>query len=81
MSADDDEEREVVDSEPMETEAVSPREEHTDNRSSEARRKLRDQMQADIESFLRAGGRIEKLEPSASAHGVSVTAGVNDLSQ
>jgi len=76
----DDEENEVVDSEQLESDVASYREEQAETRSLEARRRLRDQMQAEIEAFLRNGGRIEKLEPTASAS-ASVTAGVNDLSQ
>jgi hypothetical protein len=42
---------------------------------------VREQMQAEIDAFLRGGGRIEKLEPSAANQSTSPTAGVNDLSQ
>lgn len=77
----EDEESDVVDSDQLESEAAPYREEQAESHSSESRRKLRDQMQAEIEAFLSAGGRIEKLEPNASAHGPSITAGVNDLSR
>jgi hypothetical protein len=87
MSSDDEEKDsgEAVDSEQIEggaeAAAAPAREEPADVRSSEARRRVRDQMQADIDAFLRGGGRIEKLEATASAQGTSITAGVNDLSQ
>ena len=71
MSSEDDEtETEAVDSEVVEAEvaaASSTREEPAETRSSEARRKLREQMQAEIDAFLRAGGRIQQLEPTVSA--------------
>ena len=44
------------------------------SRSSEARRKLREQMQAEIDAFLRAGGRIQQLEPTVSAQAAPLTA-------
>ena len=87
MSSDDEDKDtgEAVDSEQIEggasAEPAPAREEPAEVRSSETRRRVRDQMQADIEAFLRSGGRIEKLEASASAQGASITAGVNDLSQ
>ena len=82
MSSEDEEEDDAVESEPLEAaEAPPPRDETADAPSSEARRKLREQMQAEVEAFLRGGGRIEKLEPSSVNQGGSPTAGVNDLSQ
>ena len=84
MSSDDEEKDtgDVVDSEQIDSaETAAPaREEPADLRSSESRRRLREQMQAEIEAFLRGGGHIEKLEASASAQGATITAGVNDLS-
>jgi hypothetical protein len=78
----EDEEDEAVESEPEESaEAPPPRDETADAPSLEARRKVREQMQAEIDAFLRGGGRIEKLEPSAANQSTSPTAGVNDLSQ
>jgi len=79
--ASDEEENEVVESEPVEAEPAALPEETAETRSSEARRKVREQMQAEIDAFLNSGGRIEKLEPSSSAQGTVLTAGVNDLSQ
>ena len=77
----EDEENEAVDAEPAEAEESPPRDETADAPSSESRRKLREQMQAEIDAFLSGGGRIEKLEPSANPPSSSPTAGVNDLSQ
>jgi hypothetical protein len=78
----EDEEDEAVESEPEESaEAPPPRDETAEAPSLEARRKVREQMQAEIDAFLRGGGRIEKLEPSAANQSTSPTAGVNDLSQ
>jgi hypothetical protein len=80
MSSEDDEtetETEAVDSEAVEAEAAaasSPREEPAETRSSEARRKLREQMQAEIEAFLKSGGRIQQLEPTVSAQAAPLTA-------
>lgn len=78
MSSEDDEtEAEAVDSEVVEAEvaaASSTREEPAETRSSEARRKLREQMQAEIDAFLQAGGRIQQLEPTVSAQAAPLTA-------
>jgi hypothetical protein len=62
-------------------EAPPAREDAAELRSGEAQRKLRDQMQAEIEAFLKRGGQIEVLEAASNAQGASITAGVNDLSQ
>lgn len=69
MSADEEDEPEVVDSDNIEPEAdaAPAREETVELRSKESRSKLRDQMEADIEAFLRRGGRIEQVEPTATA--------------
>jgi len=81
MSADE-EDSEAVETEQAEpAEAPPPRDELMDAPSSESRRKLREQMKAEIEAFLRGGGRIDKLEPSVTTQTTSPTAGVNDLSQ
>lgn len=78
MSSEEDEtETEAVDSDAVEAEAAvaaSTREELVETRSSEARRKLREQMQAEIDAFLRAGGRIQQLEPTVSAQSAPLTA-------
>ena len=78
MSSEDDEtETESVDSDAVEAEAAvaaSTREELVETRSSEARRKLREQMQAEIEAFLKSGGRIQQLEPTVSAQAAPLTA-------
>ncbi len=46
--------------------------------SSEAHCKLRDQLEAEIQAFLAAGGSIEKIEPNASARPPVITASVSD---
>jgi len=78
MSSEEDEtETEAVDSDAVEAEAAvaaSTREELVETRSSEARRKLREQMQAEIDAFLKAGGRIQQLEPTVSAQSAPLTA-------
>ena len=78
MSSEEDEtETEAVDSDAVEAEAAvaaSTREELVGTRSSEARRKLREQMQAEIDAFLKAGGRIQQLEPTVSAQTAPLTA-------
>ena len=78
MSSEDDEtETEAVDSEVVEAEAAAAapvREELAETRSSEARRKLREQMQAEIDAFLKSGGRIQQLEPTVSAQAAPLTA-------
>lgn len=79
MSSEDEEDNDIVESEPAEAEPPPTEKELAEARSLESRRKAHEQMQADIEAFLNRGGRIEQLEPSASAQGI--TAGVNDLSQ
>jgi hypothetical protein len=83
--ASEDEENDAVESEAVEeaeaADAPAPREETPEAPSSESRRKIREQMQAEIEAYLRSGGRIEKLEPSVTTQTTGPTAGVNDLSQ
>jgi len=78
MSSEDEEtETEAVDSDTVEVEvaaASSAREEPAETRSSEARRKLREQMQAEIDAFLKSGGRIQQLEPTVSAQVAPLTA-------
>ena len=78
MSSEDDEtETEAVDSDTVEAEvaaASSACEEPAETRSSEARRKLREQMQAEIDAFLKSGGRIQQLEPTVSAQAAPLTA-------
>ena len=78
MSSEEDEtETEAVDSDAVEAEAAvaaSTREELVETRSSEARRKLREQMQAEIDAFLKSGGRIQQLEPTVSAQAAPLTA-------
>ena len=78
MSSEEDEtETEAVDSDAVEAEAAvaaSTREELVETRSSEARRKLREQMQAEIDAFLKAGGRIQQLEPTVSSQSAPLTA-------
>jgi hypothetical protein len=87
MSSDDEEEKDtanddVVDTDEAEAGDAPPaREETAEFRSGEARRKLRDQLQAEIDAYLKRGGQIEVLEAASSAQGASITAGVNDLSQ
>ena len=74
MSAEDDE-PEVVDSDNLDMDAGAARDEPVETRSAEARRKLREQMQADIERFLRSGGHIEQVAPNLrgnEANAVSV---------
>ena len=77
MSPEDDEdnenENESVDSDTIEVEAPPPRDEPLETRSLEARCKLRDQMQSDIEAFLRSGGRIEQVAPNVSAQDAATT--------
>lgn len=46
--------------------------------STETHRKLRDQLDAEIQAFLAAGGSIEKVEPNASARPPIITASVSD---
>jgi hypothetical protein len=78
MSSEDEDndtvESEAADAADVDAAAAAVREEPAETGSSEARRKLRDQMQADIEAFLKAGGRIEQVEPSASAQSTPLTA-------
>jgi hypothetical protein len=78
MASESDEEPDVVDSDDAEVEAEadtdaeseSPaaisKEEPVELRASESRRKLRDQMQADIERFLKSGGQIEVVDPTVT---------------
>lgn len=68
MSPDEDEaeDNDNGDSEAIEVEAPPPRDEPLETRSVEARDKLRDQMQSDVEAFLRSGGRIEQVAPNVS---------------
>ena len=77
----DDEEPEVVESDAVEAESepepAAAREETVETRSIEARRKLREQMQADIDKFLKSGGQIEHVEPSVTEQ-ESNPAGVTD---
>jgi hypothetical protein len=92
MSSDSDEEPDVADSEEVEaeaeteaaaeTEAQAPvaREEPVEVRSIESRRKVRDQMQDDIERFLKSGGRIEVVDPAVSAQAAATTQGTSDAS-
>jgi len=84
MSSEDEEtETEIVDSDTVEVEveveAVAVRDEPVETRSQEARRKLREQMQAEIDAFLKSGGRIEQVEPNVSAQPATNPAAVSDL--
>jgi hypothetical protein len=80
MSSEDEEtETEIVDSDNVEAEAVAVRDEPVETRSQEARRKLREQMQAEIDAFLKSGGRIEQVEPNVSAQPPTNPAAVSDL--
>jgi len=90
MSSDEDEDREEssdavesddAGSEAGGAEAAPQRDEGPELPSSESRRKLREQLQAEMDAFLKRGGRIEVLESATGAQGNSITAGVNDLSQ
>lgn len=78
MSADDDE-PEIVDSDEIEVEAAATREEQAETRSVEARRKLREQMEADIDAFLKAGGKIEQVSPHERARASSLSASTGDI--
>ena len=78
MSAED-EEPEVVDSDEIEIEAAPAREEQAETRSAEARRKLREQMEAEIEAFLKAGGKIEQVSPHERARPPSISASTGDV--
>jgi len=62
-------------------EAAPARDEAAELPSGESRRKLRAQLEAEMEAFLKRGGRIEVLESAANEKATSITAGVNDLSQ
>ena len=82
MSAEN-EDDDNLDSEAVEAEAeasaeAGPREEPVEVPSSESRRKLRDQLEAEIQAFLAAGGSIKQVEPNASARPPIITASVND---
>ncbi len=82
MSAEN-EDDDNLDSEAVEAEAeasaeAGPREEPVETHSSESRRKLRDQLEAEIQAFLAAGGSIKQVEPNASARPPIITASVND---
>ncbi|MCG3171368.1 MAG: hypothetical protein CALGDGBN_02969 [Pseudomonadales bacterium] len=84
MSAEN-EDDDNLDSEAVEAEAEAeasaepgPREEPVEVPSSESRRKLRDQLEAEIQAFLAAGGSIKQVEPNASARPPIITASVND---
>ena len=83
MSSEDDEndtEAEAVDSEASEaveaevSAASSARDELLETGSSEVKRKLREQMQAEIDAFLKGGGRIEQVAPTVSAQSAPLTA-------
>ena len=62
-------------------EAAPARDDAAELPSVEARRKAREQLEAEMEAFLKRGGKIEVVEPVAGSQGTSFTAGVNDLSQ
>jgi hypothetical protein len=89
MASDEDEDREesseVADADDSDAgggaDAAPVRDEAAEIPSGESRRKLRAQLEAEMEAFLKRGGRIEVLESAANAQGTSFTAGVNDLSQ
>ena len=78
MTAEDDE-PEVVDSDNLDVDAGAARDEPVETRSAEARRKLREQMQADIERFLQSGGHIEQVAPNTRG-AESSTVSLGDLS-
>jgi hypothetical protein len=70
MSTEEDDDDDIVDSDAVETaesEAPPARDDSAEPPSLEARRKLRDQMQSDIEAFLRSGGRIVQVAANVSA--------------
>ena len=54
------------------------REEPVEFHSSETRRKLRDQLEAEIQAFLASGGSIEQVEANTSARPAIITASVGD---
>ncbi len=58
--------------------ASAARGEPVEFHSSETHRKPRDQLDAEIQAFLAAGGSIEKVEPNASARPPIITASVSD---
>lgn len=88
MSAEDEDDDNNVDSESVgadadadddEAAARTPAaDEPAELQSSEVRRKLRDQLEAEIQAFLAAGGSIQQVEPNASARPPIITAGVSD---
>ena len=73
----EDNDNDTVDSDMIEVEAPPPRDEPLETRSMEARCKLRDQMQSEIEAFLRSGGRIEQVAPNVSTQDTAKTAAEN----
>lgn len=87
MSAEDEDDDNNVDSESVGTDADDDEaaaagppaaDEAAELQSSEVRRKLRDQLEAEIQAFLAAGGSIQHVEPNASARPPVITAGVSD---
>lgn len=58
--------------------ASAGRAEPVEFHSSETHRKLRDQLDAEIQAFLAAGGSIEQVEPNVSARPPIITASVSD---
>lgn len=54
------------------------REEPVEFHSSETRRKLRDQLEAEIQAFLASGGSIEQVDANTSARPAIITASVGD---
>ena len=57
----------MSDSDDLDMEFVSSRDEHAETRSIASRERLRSKMESDIEAFLAAGGQIQQIEPNVQA--------------
>ena len=62
----DEKEVETV-SEVVDLEFIGSREETAETRTSASRKRIREQVQSDIEAFLQAGGKIDQIEPNVLA--------------
>ena len=77
MSAD--EEREEIEDDELDEQTSDESEGVIETRSSESHKRLREQMEAEVEASLRSGGKIEQVVNGSSQRAAPATASVGDL--
>jgi len=79
--SDEDDDSDVLDNEDEGSDdvAAGSSDDVIETRSSEAHRRLRDQMEADIEAFLSKGGKIEQVNSGAAHRSGPLIATAGDI--